>query len=234
MRYRTKNINKWNLKYFETGEFQVIQERLHDLDREFGKGKSYNPHSDLIFESLDRSVPEDVRCVLVGQDPYPNPNHCTGIPFSIPATEQHYPPTLTNIFKEYSDDLGYPTPSSGNLDLWVKRGVFLWNVYPTVGRQKNNPHHWDEWLYLTEEVFKTLDNDRMVFVFLGRKAQSTAKYCSKSQRIMTSHPSPLGVNSGFFGSRIFSRVNALLDEPIDWRLPDADKITEKESTAEST
>jgi len=212
-----KGIGKWNsLAYWRSGEWQVIRERLKDETQ-------YNPARADLFASLRLVHPESCRVAIMGQDPYPRSEHCTGVAFSTPpAYRGALPPTLINIFKEYEDDLGYPAPKNGDLTPWCEQGVLLWNVYPSCRKGKPGSHHWEEWTYLTQEIMERLDG-KVVFVLLGRVAQSFHRFSTRSPVISTSHPSPMGANHGFVGSKIFSNTNNSLvnlgQEPIDWRLP---------------
>lgn len=235
---------KWSsLAYWKSGEWQVVRERLI---YEKAHQRGYVPGRDLLFRSLHLVPFGKVRCVIMGQDPYPSPRYATGVAFSIPADLDQYPPTLVNLFKEYQSDLHYPAPKNGDLTPWCEQGVLLWNAYPSTMTGFPGKHHWCEWEILTQEILEKLDAERkgLVFIFLGRVARHFAQYihscadqsihptvpgtapvlqCSHSI-IETSHPSPLGANHGFLGSRIFSRANGelcRLGQPmINWRLPD--------------
>ena len=209
-------IKGWDLSYFGTGEWQVVKERLDDQDTDFCPGASN------LFASL-RAVPFDrVRVAIMGQDPYPQRMYCTGLAFSTPAGITPYPASLVNIFREYSADLGFPTPRCGDLGPWCEQGVLLWNVYPSCAIGSPGSHHWPEWEYLTKELVEKLDERDVIFILLGTRARYFKQYINQSDTIATSHPSPLGANKGFIGSRIFSRTNALLSnkgkEGINWKL----------------
>ena len=213
---------KWSkLKFWKSGEWQVIQERLHDMSR---RKILYNPERKNLFAAMEAVKLDDVRVVIMGQDPYPNRAIATGIAFSIPKGYKPFPPTLVNIFKEYSDDLHLPTPDDGDLTPWCEQGVLLWNSVPTCRDGLPASHReWDEWSYLTKEIIEILDQrPSMIFCLLGRFARDFAKYINNSEVIETSHPSPLGAHYGFFGSRIFTSINSKLVEygetPINWRL----------------
>lgn len=219
---KTKGEFDWNqLKYWDTGEFQVVEERLRDE-------KHYCPGSENIFEALRKTPYDQTRVCIVGQDPYPNIRHCTGVAFSVPVdTSVHdFPPTLGNIHKLYVSDLGYPCPEHGSLNAWASQGVLLWNAFPSCSYGKPGSHHWDEYLPLTEEILTKLQERAVVFVFLGRVAGAFKKVLDQADHeiriIETSHPSPLGVNHGFATSRLFSTINAKMNElgtgTIDWRL----------------
>lgn len=216
----------WNeLKFWETGECQVIEERLDDLDK---AGISYNPDRSNLFRALDETPYEKVKAVILGQDPYPEKQNATGIAFSIPKNVKVFPQTLQNIFREYCEDLHYREPVHGDLSKWVSQGVLLWNVIPTCLTGKPLSHYvWTEWSYLTKEILEKLSEKGIVFAALGGVAREYVKYIDASKNIIieTSHPSPRGVlakKNSFFGSRLFSTINAHLvrlgHSPIDWRL----------------
>lgn len=216
---------KWKeLKFWEIGEWQVLQERLADI---LVAGQNYCPGKKNLFRAMTL-VPFDlVKVAIIGQDPYPDPDLATGVAFSIPD-DRTLPPTLQCIFKEYDNDLHYGTPKSGNLEKWCKEGVFLWNAIPTCEAWKSLSHEtgeWEHWKLLTTEIIQELDNKEIIFVLLGGRARDYAKLIKKSPVIEAAHPSPrasLKAKAPFLGSRIFSKVNDLLTEeglkPIDWRL----------------
>lgn len=215
---------KWDdLDYWRTPEWQTVQGYLddHDQDR-----IGYSPSRHRMFAALDACPYSKCKVVIFGQDPYPTPGMATGIAFSVSPTvkPKDFPPTLKIIFNEYRSDLGLPSPVTGSLLPWAKEGVLLWNIYPTCVWGKPKSHDWVEYQFLTEEIIKKLNEKKVVFVFLGREAQWYKRYADqeKCRVITTSHPSPLGANHGFRGSRIFSTINIKLNEleidPIDWRL----------------
>ena len=216
-------IQDWaNLKYWETGEWQVVEERLDDLDRSHIK---YNPIRSRLFASLDLYDCRNVRVAILGQDPYPNASYCTGLAFSIPSNHKTIPPTLSVIFNELQSDLHLPRPGNGSLEGWAKQGVLLWNVIPSCLEGHSLSHDWEEWKPLTTEIIQELDQKKVVFILLGSKARSFAPIIKASPVIATSHPSPRAsrrATDPFIGSRIFSRANDLLctlgKPPIDWRL----------------
>lgn len=213
------------LDFFKSGECQVCLEKLDDLDK---ARVSYNPARRDLFKSLSLTKFDEVRCVIVGQDPYPGSTFATGVAFSIPKEQKTFPPTLQNLLKEYHNDLGYPIPTSGNLEKWCAQGVLLWNAIPTcIAGKPLSCYEWTEWQYLTKEIISKLSDRALVFVFLGGVAREYVGSVNQkvSKVIETSHPSPRGsLNSRtpFQGSRIFSRINALCCEQglgqINWRL----------------
>ena len=224
-----KDLDWW---YVETSK--VVHERLGELD---SKGVAWCPGKSNLYKPFVLTDPADIRVVLVGQDPYPNSRHATGLAFSIPkeiniSTPTHLsgkvniPPTLENIFDEYEKDLHYGRPQTGDLSPWCSRGVLLWNAYPTCEAGRSLSHAWDEWTYLTKEVLQRVAIQGTVCVFFGSVAASFAWACRDGCRtILVSHPSPRASRASkhpFLGSRIFTRVNDNLcqmgKEPIDWRL----------------
>lgn len=216
----------WNLQYWKSGEWQVCDERLHDLTR---SGVGFNPSRAHLFSNLGSLRADEVRVVIVGQDPYPQHRYATGHAFSIPEHfgPADYPPTLREIFAEYGRDLGYPVPSHGNLRRWIDQGVLLWNVIPSCTDGVSLSHDWVEYEGLNREVLGRLSEKGIVCAFLGRVA---ARYVdavnpANNRIITTSHPSPRGSRNSrmpFNGSRLFSTINAHLNElgldPIEWRL----------------
>lgn len=231
---------EWDdMDFWRSGENQVVQERLNDMDKMRKQGDDrgwYNPLRSDMYAAFDQTPLSKVKVAIFGQDPYPEPKYCTGVAFSVPEGIRKFPPTLANIFKEYSDDLHLTTPSSGDLTPWCEQGVFLWNVTPILTKGYL-PHakDWPEWEDLNREIVTLLSSKSIVFVFLGRRARELEKYVvdgKNSRVISTSHPSPLGVTAGrnpFFGSRLFSSINGYLNEinneVIDWRLKGSRTIT---------
>lgn len=216
-----------DLPFWGYGEWQVLEEHLNDL-----KGRLC-PKKKNLFAALDATPLEDVRVCFVGQDPYTDTDLATGIAFSIPKAETRIPPSLANIIHEYSTDLHYPSPQNGDLTKWCKEGVLLWNAIPSCEAGISLSHEkgrvWDLWSYLTRDMCAELIERDAVFVLCGRVAQEKfRKYLPETYNkwiIDVSHPSPRGVKFGkspFIGSRVFTRVNALLCDlgkpTINWRL----------------
>jgi uracil-DNA glycosylase len=214
-----------DLKFWDSGEWQVIEEKLHDLKK---AGVVVNPTRANLFSALKQTKFETCRVGIIGQDPYPDPRYATGLAFSIPETESVYPPTLCNIFTEYGIDLSYPTPPNGSLVKWAKQGVLLWNAIPTCEAFKAASHRdWTEWNFLTKEIVEELSKKGAVIALLGNIAKEFEQYVDKdhSKVLLTSHPSPRGILTSkhpFMGSRFFSTINGYLcdlgKEPINWRL----------------
>lgn len=230
-------MNPWALDFWKSGEYQVVRENLDDDEK---TGFRINPERKSLFKALSLTPIERVRCVLVGQDPYPQHDFATGLAFSIPRRfkPEHFPPTLKSIFDEYCSDLGYPRPSHGDLTKWAENGVLLWNAIPSCREGSSLSHDWPgrEWEYLTHEIISKLSKQSIVFAFLGgtaRRFVADVAADSGSVVIETSHPSPRGsLNSRtpFRGSRLFSTINDKLIglgmKPVDWRLDEASPVSQ--------
>jgi uracil-DNA glycosylase len=214
-----------DLQYWQSGEWQVVEERLSDMDK---SGVLYNPERQLLFAALDATPLDKVQVVLMGQDPYPSGKYATGLAFSIPKAATSHPPTLSTVLREYEDDLHLPYPKNGNLEKWAAQGVLLWNAIPSCELGKSLSHDWNEWSHLTKEIVQSLSQQGgIVFVLLGGVARRYSGYVdtTRNDLIETGHPSPRGnLNSKvpFSGSRIFSTINACLCKrgkaPVDWKL----------------
>ncbi|HWS93816.1 MAG TPA: uracil-DNA glycosylase [Mycobacterium sp.] len=196
------------------------------LRAEIAAGRGYLPAGPNVLRAFAFPF-DEVRVLIVGQDPYPTPGHAVGLSFSVAPQVRPLPRSLENIFAEYARDLGYPLPSCGDLTPWAQRGVMLLNRVLTV--QPGNPasHRGKGWEAVTECAIRALvaREQPMVAILWGRDA-STLKpmlVAGDCVAIESPHPSPLSASRGFFGSRPFSRANELLAgmgaAPIDWRLP---------------
>ncbi len=223
----TPDVFTWyQMKFWESGEWQKIQEDLDVLDQ---KKVLYCPGYDRLFAALDAVSYNETKCAIIGQDPYPSIEHATGIAFDVPRSCSTVPATLANIFTEYCADLHYPYPKTGSLLPWTTQGVLLWNAIPTCLVNRPGSHHsWTEWFWLTKEIVEVLDKKGIVLVFLGGIARSYAQYATSgcSRVLEYTHPSPRGqMKKGghrFLGSRMFTTINDKLNElklgVIDWRL----------------
>jgi uracil-DNA glycosylase len=166
-----------------------------------------------------------VRVLIMGQDPYPTPGHPVGLSFSVDPGVRRLPGSLQNIFREYSQDLGYPAPSTGDLTPWTERGVLLLNRVLTVEPGKPGSHRGKGWEEVTEQAIRALAaRDRpLVAILWGRDARNLAPLLGQTPIIESAHPSPMSAHNGFFGTRPFSRANRLLEAggaaPVDWKLP---------------
>lgn len=194
------------------------------LRDETSAGRGYLPEGQNILRAFTFPF-DNVRVLIVGQDPYPTPGHAVGLSFSVAAEVRPLPRSLANIFTEYTSDLGYPKPSHGDLSAWAQRGVLLLNRVLTVAPGTPASHRGKGWEAVTECAIRALVARRqpMVAILWGRDAGTLKPMLNEHCRtIESAHPSPLSASRGFFGSRPFSRANELLaqldTEPIDWRL----------------
>ena len=194
------------------------------LREELAEGRGYLPAGDDVLRAFSQPF-EHVRVLIVGQDPYPTPGHPVGLSFSVGPQVQPLPRSLANIFQEYVDDLGLSAPTSGDLSPWARQGVLLLNRVLTVQPGLPASHRSKGWEEVTEQAISALVRRRqpLVAVLWGRAAQSLQPQLAQVPVVKSVHPSPLSASRGFFGSRPFTRVNALLAqqgaEPIDWQLP---------------
>jgi uracil-DNA glycosylase len=194
------------------------------LREEIASGRKYLPAGENVLRAFKQPF-GDVKVLIVGQDPYPTPGHPVGLSFSVDPKVRRLPGSLVNIFHEYSTDLGYPTPSNGDLTPWTERGVLLLNRVLTVEPGKPGSHRGKGWEEVTEQAIRALAarDKPLVAILWGRDARNLAPVLGDVPRIESAHPSPMSANNGFFGTRPFSRANQLLQrqgaEPVDWKLP---------------
>ena len=170
----------------------------------------YIPAAIDIFAALKLS-PSDVRVIIVGQDPYPNPEHAMGLAFSVRESVSTLPASLKNIFTELESDLGIK-PNNGDLSRWVSQGVLLLNRALTVKPGAPASHSKIGWHEFTEAIIRNVAKSGAIGVLWGNDAQTLAKYFSKDDLFTAPHPSPLSVYRGFYGSKPFSKVNNRLVE----------------------
>ncbi len=206
-----------------------VDDRIAAMGRflrdEVAAGRGYQPTGDLVFRAFRRPL-GDVRVLVVGQDPYPNPTHPIGLSFAVERTVRPLPPSLVNIYAELRDDLGIAPPGHGDLSAWADQGVMLLNRALTVRPHDSNSHRGKGWEAITERAITALA-DRggpCAAILWGRHAQSLKPLLGPIPWVESVHPSPLSARRGFFGSKPFSRVNRLLEEqgaePVDWSLPE--------------
>lgn len=184
----------------------------------------YPPAKDF-FRAFHLTPFQQVRVVILGQDPYHNPGQAHGLCFSVPSGQKP-PPSLLNIFKELRSDLGIPVPSGGDLSAWARQGVLLLNTVLSVEENKPGSHQGKGWEVLTDSVIRFLSQERenIVFVLWGSQAQKKKELIRLPEHgiIQSPHPSPLSAHRGFLGSRPFSQANAFLKsrglQEVDWRL----------------
>ncbi|MBV6684533.1 uracil-DNA glycosylase [Bacillus sp. JRC01] len=192
------------------------------LKKEYDEHTVYPPMFD-IFNAFHYTSYDDVKVVLLGQDPYHGPNQAEGMSFSVKKGVK-IPPSLRNMYKELESDIGCPVPEHGSLVKWAKEGVLLLNTVLTVRDGEAHSHRNKGWERLTDHVIKTL-NERekpVVFILWGKPAQSKEKLIDQSVHFLlkSPHPSPLSAHRGFFGSRPYSKTNQFLKKhnipEIDW------------------
>ena len=193
------------------------------LRAEVAAGRGYLPAGEHVLRAFQRPF-DDVRVLIVGQDPYPTPGHPVGLSFSVAPDVRPVPRSLQNIYTELVSDLGVERPSNGDLSPWADRGVLLLNRVLTVSPGKPGSHRGKGWEAVTEQAIRALvDRGRpLVAILWGRDAQGLIPMLGATPVVASVHPSPLSASGGFFGSRPFSRVNALLERqgvaPVDWSL----------------
>ena len=192
------------------------------LRAELALGRPYLPHGDRIFAAFQRPL-ADVRVLIVGQDPYPTPGHPIGLSFAVERDVRPLPASLRNIYQELSTDLGLPAPH-GDLTAWSDRGVMLLNRSLSVRPGAPASHASKGWEPITAAAIAALvaRGGPLAAILWGRQAQSLIPSLGSVPYVQSVHPSPLSAHRGFFGSRPFSQVNALLAaqgaEPIAWSL----------------
>ena len=207
------------------GEFNKSYfEELVDFIKEEYNTSTCFPKRNHIFEAFNRASFDDVKVVIIGQDPYHGPNQAHGLCFSVNKGVA-IPPSLQNIYKEMETDLGKPVPPDGNLEHWAEQGVLLLNAVLTVRAHQAGSHQNKGWEKFTDKVieFVSRDKEHVVFILWGGYARRKgAKIDASKHLILTSgHPSPLSANRGYwFGNKHFSQANAYLKQhgktPIDW------------------
>jgi uracil-DNA glycosylase len=195
------------------------------LRAEVAAGRSYLPAGQDVLRAFRQPL-DDVRVLIVGQDPYPTPGHPVGLSFSVAPSVRPLPRSLNNIFRELREDLGVTAPTNGDLTPWAERGVMLLNRVLTVAPGAPASHRGKGWEEVTEQAIRALvarDDQPLVAILWGKDAQTLRPLLVDVPRVESAHPSPMSADRGFFGSRPFSRVNTLLEElggdPIDWSLP---------------
>jgi uracil-DNA glycosylase len=209
---------------------EVASPAFRALDRSLQRDATTHailPPAREIFAALKLTPYRRVNVLILGQDPYPTPGHAHGLAFSVrPGVKP--PASLRNIFTELEADVGFRTPSNGYLAPWAEQGVLLLNAVLTVRAGEPNSHRGIGWERFTDEIIRRVAarRSRVVFVLWGAYAQKKAPLIDGARHAMVTgaHPSPLSARRGFFGSRPFSRINALLEEagkrPVEWQLPE--------------
>lgn len=193
------------------------------LRAENAAGRGYLPAGEHVLAAFTRPL-ENVRVLIVGQDPYPTPGHAMGLSFSVQPDVRPIPRSLVNIYKELEADLGIPPAPHGDLRAWADAGVLLLNRSLTVRPGAPASHRGKGWEDVTDAAIDALvaRDAPLVAILWGRDAQALKPRLGTTPVVESAHPSPLSASRGFFGSRPFSRTNALLEqmgaEPVDWRV----------------
>ncbi len=209
-------IGEFNQPYFSGLKNFLVEEK---------KSHVVYPPGDKIFAAFDRTPFDDVKVVILGQDPYHGKGQAHGLCFSVPPGIPS-PPSLVNIFKELHNNLDTPVPSHGNLESWADQGVLLLNATLTVRANQAGSHQNKGWEIFTDSVIRKMSETRkgLVFILWGRYAQAKESLIDDSRHhiLKAAHPSPFSAHSGFFGCRHFSNTNEILlsqgQEAVDWSL----------------
>ncbi|WP_370315627.1 uracil-DNA glycosylase [Thalassolituus sp.] len=195
------------------------------LQAEKSAGKTIYPPGPLIFNAFNHTPFDQVRVVIIGQDPYHGPGQAMGLSFSVPQSVK-VPPSLVNIFKEIQQDLGLTMSGSGDLTPWADQGVLLLNATLTVEQAKAGSHQKKGWEQFTDAAIAALNAERegLVFVLWGSYAQKKGAVIDRTKHLVLEsvHPSPLSAHRGFFGNRQFSTINDYLisrgETPVNWQI----------------
>lgn len=221
-----KNINKTWLKElkseFTKPYFLELEAFLKDREK---NGAVIFPKQEDIFNALNYANFEDIKVVILGQDPYHGPNQAHGLSFSVQEGVK-IPPSLRNMYKELSADLNIQTPDTGYLESWAKQGVLMINAVFTVEQAKPDSHKKQGWENFTDQIIKTVaeKHNNIVFILWGGNAHKKANLIDETKHLILKdvHPSPLSASRGFFGSKPFSKTNNYLIEhkkqPINWKI----------------
>lgn len=218
----TQQMQEWQIALdadLPAGYWQEVETFLDDV---YQDGVVYPPREQ-VFAALETTALSDVHVVILGQDPYINPNQAQGLSFSVPS-ETPLPPSLRNIFKEVATDLEIDEPTDGDLHRWAQQGVLLLNAVLTVPAGNSNGHAKMIWENLTDAIIKVVaeQSQPTVFILWGAFAQKKEKLIKGENNLVLKapHPSPLSSYRGFFGSKPFSETNAYLlknkEKTIDW------------------
>jgi len=203
--------------------FKTIEKKLIDQKAE---GENIFPSESFVFEAFNLTPFDEIKVVLLGQDPYHGEEEANGLCFSVNEGIK-IPPSLRNIYKELESDITeFKKPNHGNLQCWAMQGVLLLNTSLTVIKDKANSHSKIGWQQFTNKVIESISNqnEKVVFILWGKNAQDKMEFINPNKHcvLKSVHPSPLSASRGFFGSKPFSKTNDYLiannKTPIDWRL----------------
>lgn len=200
--------------------FQTLKDKIKEEKQE---GYTIYPPGSQIFNAFNHAPFDKVKAVIIGQDPYHGPKQANGLCFSVRKGIKQ-PPSLQNIFKEISEDIGIPMPPHGDLSKWAQQGVLLLNAVLTVRAGEPRSHRNMGWEEFTGKVIQHLSEEKegLIFLLWGKDAQEKKAFIDEEKHFILEapHPSPYSANKGFFGCRHFSKTNELLKsigrDPIDW------------------
>lgn len=217
-----KISESWKKRLKSEFEKPYFNELVQFVKSEYQNHQIFPPGKK-IFSAFDHCAFEDLRVVIIGQDPYHGPGQANGLCFSV-SDGISKPPSLLNIFKELKADLGTPVPESGNLERWANQGVLLLNATLTVRAHTAGSHQKKGWEQFTDSVIQLVSEhkEHVVFILWGAYAQRKGEIIDRSKHhvIKSAHPSPFAADRGFFGSKPFSKTNTYLEEkdrpPIEW------------------
>lgn len=203
-----------------------LQDLAAFLNQEDQQGKNILPPADMRLNALKATALNQIKVVILGQDPYPTQGHAHGLSFSVLPTVKPLPRSLNNIYKELKSDLGIDNKHTGYLQPWAEQGVLLLNTVLSVEEGNANSHQKRGWERFTDEIIKAVNaqDNPVVFILWGAPAQKKAALIDETKHLIikSAHPSPLSAKNGFFDSKPFSRSNAFLVEqgrtPINWQL----------------
>lgn len=215
----------WKMALENEFTYPYFQNIVQHLKTEKQAGKIIYPEGKNIFKAFENTPFKKVKVVLLGQDPYHNPNQAMGLSFSVPNGIK-LPPSLQNIFKELQKDIGLPIQTNGDLTNWTSQGVLLLNAVLTVRQNEPASHAKIGWTNFTDAVIHTISEELFGVVFLlwGKYAQEKEYLVNKAKHVVlkAAHPSPFSADKGFYGCKHFSKTNEYLvsigKEPIDWKL----------------
>jgi uracil-DNA glycosylase len=215
----------WQTALAQTLAQPQQQELISWLNQRAAQGVQVYPPADAVFRALNETPPDQVKVVILGQDPYHGPGQAQGLSFSVPP-EVAIPPSLRNIFRELASDVPFTPPAAGDLTHWSRQGVLLLNAVLTVEQGQANAHRGKGWEAVTDAVIEHINRRRseVVFMLWGSYAQKKGQMIDRQRHcVLTApHPSPLSAHRGWFGSSHFSLANAYLrgtgQTPVDWQL----------------
>ena len=216
--------NSWDIYLKEEFNKDYFKEILKQVEKEYKEKTCYPPKNE-IFNAFRYTTYENLKVVIIGQDPYHGENQAEGLSFSVKNTVSR-PPSLQNIFKELESDLGIKVSNNNSLIPWAKEGVLLLNAALTVEEKKPASHQMIGWETFTDEVIKVIDKkeEPVVFILWGNFARNKKKLITNPNHfiIESPHPSPFSAYNGFFGSKPFSKTNKFLEskqiKPINWQI----------------